>query len=166
MAGRPENEAHRMSLERTSDTTLVITRTLRAPPAIVFEAWTNPDYVRRWWAPLSRGVTLTECDADLRPGGEYRYVLTRGKERFAFYGKYLEITPPSRLVYTQIFEPFPDAEARITVSFEADGGYTRLVSREVYPSKVALDGALHSGMEDGARETFQQLDELVASMPD
>ncbi len=152
------------SLERTSDKEIVIARTFRAPAQIVFDAWTKPEYVRRWWAPESRGVTLVQCDADLRPGGAYRYVLARGKaERFAFSGKYLEIARPTRLVYTQSFEPVP-GEAVVTVSFEERGGSTTLVAHELYPSKEALDGALASGMEDGMRETFDQLDELVASL--
>ena len=103
-------------------------------------------------------------DADLRPGGAYRYVLARGEaERFAFSGKYVEIAPPTRLVYTQSFEPIP-GEAVVTVSFEERDGSTTVVAHEIYPSKEALDGALESGMEDGLRETYDQLDELVASL--
>jgi uncharacterized protein YndB with AHSA1/START domain len=152
------------SLKRTSDREIVITRTFRAPAQIVFDAWTRPEHVKRWWAPRSRGVTLVECDADLRPGGAYRYVLGRGKqEQFAFSGKYLEITRPTRLVYTQSLEPMPD-EAVVTVTFEERDGATTLVAHEVYPSKEVLDGVLASDMEHGMRETFDQLDELVASL--
>ena len=105
-----------------------------------------------------------ECDADVRAGGAYRYVLARGKaERFAFSGKYVEIARPTRLVYTQSFEPMP-GEVAVTVSFEERDGSTTLVSRELYPSKEALDAALSSGMEDGMRETFEQLGQLVASL--
>jgi uncharacterized protein YndB with AHSA1/START domain len=162
--GEPMNR-HRTSMERTSDKEIVITRTFRAPAHIVFDAWTKPELVRRWWAPKSRGVTLVQCDADVRPGGAYRYVLARGKaERFAFFGKYLEIARPTRLVYTQSFEPIPDGEAVVTVSFEERDGSTMLVAHELYPSKEVLDGALTSGMEEGMRETFDQLDELVASL--
>jgi uncharacterized protein YndB with AHSA1/START domain len=94
----------RTSIERTSATEVVITRSFRAPADIVFEAYTDPQYVKLWWAPASRGVTLVQCEADVRPGGSYRYVLARGKaERFAFYGKYIEIARPTRLVYTQTF---------------------------------------------------------------
>jgi uncharacterized protein YndB with AHSA1/START domain len=151
-------------MERTSDTEIVITRTFRAPPDIVFDAWTKPEHVRRWWAPASRGVTLVECDADVRPGGAYRYVLARGDtERYAFSGKYREIARPTRLVYTQSFEPMPGA-AVVTVSFEERDGSTVLVAHEVYPSKEALDAALASGMEEGMRDTMDQLDELVASL--
>jgi uncharacterized protein YndB with AHSA1/START domain len=157
---------NRTSLEQTSDREIVLSRRFRAPPPVVFAAWTKPEFVKRWWAPASRGASVLECDADVRPGGEYRYVTAVGPEhRFTFFGKYLEVVPPSRLVYTQIFEPFPDAEVIVTVSFEAREGSTLLVSRELYPSKEALEGAMASGMEDGVRETFEQLDELVASLP-
>jgi uncharacterized protein YndB with AHSA1/START domain len=150
-------------MERTSDREIVITRTFRAPAHIVFDAWTKPEYVKRWWAPLSRGVTMAQCDADVRPGGAYRYVLARGTDRFAFSGKYVEITRPTRIVYTQSFEPMP-GEAVVTVSFDERDGSTALVAHELYPSKEALDGALGSGMESGMRETYDQLDELVASL--
>jgi len=161
--GEPMKQ-NRTSMDRTSDREIVIKRTFRAPAEIVFDAFTKPEHVRRWWAPKSRGVTLVECDADVRPGGAYRYVLARGKaERFAFSGKYLEIARPTRLVYTESFEPMP-GEAVVTVSFEERDGSTTLVSHELYPSKEALDAALSSGMEDGMRETFEQLEELVASL--
>lgn len=156
---------NRTSMELTSDKELVITRTFRAPAHIVFDAWTKPEYVKRWWAPASRGVTLVECEADLRPSGEYRYVLGRGdNERFAFFGKYMEITRPTRLVYTQIFEPFPDAAVIVTVSFEERDGSTKVVSHELYPSAETREMALASGMEDGMRETYEQLDQLVMSL--
>lgn len=157
---------NRTTLERTTDREIVIEHTFHAPAAIVFDAWTRPEFVRRWWAPQSRGVTLVQCDAELRPGGTYRYVLARGEsERFAFSGKYLEIARPTRLVYTQCFEPAAEAgEAVVTVSFEERDGSTRLVAHELYPSKDVLDGVLASGMEDGMRETFDQLEELVVSL--
>ncbi len=153
------------SLERTSDCELVMRRAFRAPADIVFDAYTKPEYVRLWWAPKPRGVTMAQCDADVRPGGRYRYVLARGEtERFAFSGKYLEVTRPTRLVYTQTFEAFPDGEAIVTVRFEERDGVTTLVAHDRYPSKEVLDGALASGMEDGARESFEQLAQLVASL--
>lgn len=162
--GEPMN-LNRTAMELTSDTEIVIRRTFPAPADIVFDAWTKPEHVRRWWAPKSRGVTLVQCEADLRPGGTYRYVLARGEAVVcAFYGKYLEIACPTRLVYTQIFEPFPDAEVVVTVSFAERDGSTTLVAHERYPSKESCAAALASGMEDGLRETFDLLDELVTSL--
>lgn len=162
-AGEPMNPG--TSLERTSDRDLLWTRTFAAPAAIVFDAYTKPEFVRRWWAPKSRDVTMVQCDVDLRPGGSYRYVLERGNgERFVFYGKYLEIGRPTRLVYTQTFAPFPEVESVLTVSLDERGGATTLVAHERYPSKAALDGTLATGMGDGAREAFDELAELVESM--
>jgi len=160
---------NRTTMELPSDTEIVITRTLGARASIVFDAWTKPEHLRRWWAPKSRGVTFVQCDVDLRPGGTYRYVLTHGgAEPFAFLGKYIEIDRPARLVYTQCFEPSPGVampgEAVITVTFEERDGSTTLVAREVYPSKEVRDGVLESGMEGGMRETFEQLEELVGSL--
>lgn len=163
MAATRRSEAPRTTTERTSDRELVITRTFRAPAEIVFEAYTNPEHVRRWWAPASRDVVVVSCDAEVRPGGSYRYVLRKGDDTFAFSGAYVEIARPTRLVYTQRFEPMP-GEATITVAFEERGGATTLRATEVYPSKEALDAALASGMEDGMFETFDQLDELVVTL--
>ncbi|MFP2906246.1 SRPBCC family protein [Pyxidicoccus sp. 3LFB2] len=145
---------------------IVITRTFNAPPRIVFQAWTQPELVKRWWAPKSLGVSVVSCEADVREGGTYRYVLKpEGADAFAFSGRYTEVSPHSRLVYTQAFEPMAGAgEAVIHVTFEERDGKTRLVSREQYPSKEARDGALASGMEQGMRETLDQLDALVPTL--
>ncbi|HEY9227238.1 MAG TPA: SRPBCC domain-containing protein, partial [Gemmatimonadaceae bacterium] len=130
------------SIQRTSDRELVITRTFNGPPHIVFDAWTRADFVRRWFAPKSLGVTMASCEADVRVGGTYRYVLdTTANGRCAFSGEYQEITPPSRLVYTTFFEPqglgrVPELPAAVvTVTFEERDGKTYLTSRELYPSK-------------------------------
>lgn len=152
------------SLDRTSDTEIVITRLLRASPRAVFRAYTEATLVARWWAPASRGVRVIECTAEVRPEGRYRYVLGRGPDQqFAFSGRYLEVIEPSRLVYTQSFEPMP-GETTVTVTLEPREGGTWFVSHEVYPSKAILDQVLSTGMADGARETFEQLDALVASL--
>jgi uncharacterized protein YndB with AHSA1/START domain len=100
----------------------------------------------------------------VRPGGKYRYVLGRGAERMAFSGEYREVVPPTRLVYTNVFEAFPGAAAIVTVTFEEKGGVTQLTSRELYPTKEALEMALASGMEDGMRETMDLLDALVVEL--
>jgi uncharacterized protein YndB with AHSA1/START domain len=154
-------------LKLMGDREIMISRTFNAPAKIVFDAWTKPELVRRWWAPKSHGVTVAGCEADLRAGGAYRYILKGDRVgEIAFSGTYREVTPHSRLVYTQVFEPMAQAGAVVvTVTFEEDGeGKTHLVSREVYPSKEAREGALAAGMEHGMRETIDQLDELVASL--
>jgi uncharacterized protein YndB with AHSA1/START domain len=157
---------NRTSMELEGDRTIVITRTFDGPPRVVFEAWTQPEHVRRWWAPKSRGVSLVGCDADVRVGGRYRYVLRHDQGgEFAFSGEYTEIVRPSRLVYTQVFEPMADAgAATITVTFEERGSKTFLASREEYPSAAVRDATIASGMEHGMREAMDQLDELVSSL--
>ncbi|MBM7117104.1 SRPBCC family protein [Archangium primigenium] len=157
---------NRTSVELHGEREIIISRTFNAPARIVFDAWTRPEFVKRWWAPQSLCVTLVGCEADVRVGGAYRYQLrTPDGNAFAFSGRYTEITPPSRLVYTQVFEPMAEAgEMRITVTFDEREGKTHLVSHEVYPSAEARAGALASGMETGMLETMDQLDALVASL--
>ncbi len=172
MVAGKEGEAATMnqtSLELKGDREIVIARTFNGPARIVFDAWTRPELVSRWWAPGSRGVAI--CDAAVRAGGSYRYVirLDRGGE-FAFSGKYIEVTPHSRLVYTEIFEPTAsganpgDAEVIVTVTFDERDGKTHLVSNSLCPSKEVRDAIIASGMEHGMRETMDQLEELVASL--
>jgi len=159
------------SMDLEGDREIVIARTFNGPARIVFDAWTKPELVKRWWAPRSHQVSVVACDAEVRVGGGYRYVLRldTGSE-FAFSGKYTEVTPHSRLVYTQIFEPTAsganpgDDEVIITVTFEGHDGKTHLVSRSLCPSKEVRDTIIASGMEHGMRETMEQLDELVASL--
>jgi uncharacterized protein YndB with AHSA1/START domain len=159
------------TLELQGDREIVISRTFNGPARIVFDAWTKPELVMRWWAPKSLGVSMISCDAEVRVGGRYRYVFRhRTGAALAFSGKYLEVAPPSRLVYTQIFEPTADgadpgdAEVLITVTFEERDGRTHLVSRSLCPTKEIRDAIISSGMETGMRETMDQLDELVATL--
>ena len=128
----------------------------------MFQAWTTPELFRRWWVPKSFGVTLLSCEADVRAGGTYRFVFGHGdSEPMAFFGKYLEVIPPSRLVWTN--EESSEG-AVTTVTFEEKGGQTLLVMHDLYPSKEALDGAIASGSTGGMCETFEQLDELVVTL--
>jgi uncharacterized protein YndB with AHSA1/START domain len=153
-------------VERTSDRELVVIRTFNAPVHIVFDAWTKPELLKRWWAPKSFGVSLFECEQNLRVGGAYRFAFGRDpKNPEVFSGRYLEVDPPSRLVLTQVYEPKAHiGEAVVTATFEASQGRTRLTLRQLFPSKEALEGALASGMERGMRVTLDQLDELVVSI--
>ncbi len=147
--------------ERTSDRELVVTRTVDGPARLVFEAWARPDLFQRWWAPKSFGVTLISYEADVRTGGTYRLVSDHPSlaQPMAFFGRYLEVTPPHRIVWTN--EEGGGDGAITTVSFEAADGATRVVVHELYPSKEALDEAIASGSTSGWGEQFAQLDELV-----
>ena len=152
------------SVQRASDIELVWRHSLKATPAVVFDAYTKPELVKRWWAPKSRGLEVLQCEADVRVGGAYVYALAReGKVVVTFTGRYLEINRPHRVVYTVAMAPFPD-EIVATVTFTEKDGVTELVAREVYPSKAVLDQAIASGMESGAMETFGNLAELVETL--
>jgi uncharacterized protein YndB with AHSA1/START domain len=158
----PRNET---IVVRTSDRELTVSRTFNAPAHIVFEAWTKPELLKRWWAPKSFGVALFECEQDLRVGGAYRFAFGRDPNNpEVFLGRYLEVDPPSRLVLTQLYERMAHVgEAIVTADFEDIEGRTHLTLRQLFPSKEALEGALASGMERGMRITLDQLDALVTS---
>jgi len=165
MDARKESEPtpmkSRTTVERKSEREIVVTRTINGPARIVFEAWTKPELFKRWWVPKSMGVSLLSCEMDVRVGGTYRLVFGHGaSESMAFYGTYIEVTPHSRLVWTN--EEGGDGGAVTTVTFEEQGGKTLVVLRDLYPSKEALDAAI--GSTDGMPETFEQLDELVVTL--
>ena len=154
-------EGDRTTVKRKSDRELVVTRTFDGPARLVFEAWTKPELLKRWWAPKSAGVSLISCEADVRAGGSYRFEFGHeGSTLMAFYGKYIEVIPYSRLVWTN---EESDDGAVTTVTFEEKGGKTLLVMRELYPTKEALDASI-AGMEGGMSETFAQLDELLVTL--
>ena len=147
---------NRTTVERTSERELVVTRTFDGPARIVFEAWTQPDLFRRWWVPKSLGMSLRSCEMDVRVGGTYR--LEFEPDGVAFFGTYLEVTPHSRLVWSN--EEGGEGGPVTTVTFEETGGRTLLVMHELHPSKEALDAA-GTGAADATVESFAQLDELL-----
>lgn len=151
------------SVERRSERELVVTRTFDYPARIVFDAWTKPELLLRWWAPKSCGVALVQCDMDVRVGGGYRFVFHHAAAAgpMEFFGRYLEVVPHSRLVWTN--EEGGEGGQITTVSFEESGGKTLVVMHELYPSKEALDEAVASGSTCGFEESFEQCDELFAT---
>ena len=149
------------TVERKSERELVVTRTFNGPARLVFEAWTNPKLFRQWWVPKSMGMTLYSCEMDVRVGGKYRLEFSQDPENpMAFFGTYLEVTPHSRLVWTN---EESDEGSVTTVTFAEKGGKTLLVMHELYPSKEALDAAV-AGMEGGMPESSAQLDELLVTL--
>ena len=150
--------------ERTSDRELVVTRTFNGPARIVFEAWTRPELFQRWWVPKSCGATMISCEQDVRVGGTYRLVFSHpaAPTPIEVFGTYLEVTPHSRLVWTN--EEGGESGQVTTVTFEERGGKTLLVMHDLYPTKGALDDAIASGSTSGTSETFEQLDELLVSL--
>ena len=170
MSPTRENEPspmnNRTTAERTSDRELVVTRTFNASPRTVYEAWTTPELMKQWWAPKSFGITMISCEMDVRVGGGYRLVFQIGSDaskQMAFFGKYLEVKPGSRLVWTND-EGGADGGAITTVTFEEKGGKTAVVMHDLYPSKEALEAAVASGATSGNCETFDQLDQLLVTL--
>jgi len=155
-----------MQVTTPSDREIVLTRAFDAPRELVFEAWTNPDHVRHWWG--LRESTMLLCEADVRPGGSWRYVTTAedGAE-VPFTGVYQEVTPPERLVYTEMYdvEPFNSGDPAVnTVAFTPDEGGTLVTVITVYPSKEVRDFALSTGMEAGAAESYDRLAEHLTTL--
>ena len=149
------------TVERTSEREFVVTRTFDAPARLVYEAWTKPELLKQWWAPKSMGAVLSACEIDARTGGGYRITFGDGPDAATFFGKYLEVTPPSRLVWTN--EEAGDGGSITTVTFEEKDGRTLLVMHDLYASKEALDAAIASGSTCGMDETLAQLEALLAA---
>ncbi len=147
--------------ERTSERELVVRRAVDGPARLVFEAWTKAELFQRWWVPKSFGLTLLSCEMDVRVGGQYRLVFQHGESTMAFFGTYREVTPHSRLVWTN--EEGEDGVTVTTVTFDERDGKTWLVVHDLYPSKDALDAAIASGSTGGLPDQLDQLDELLAS---
>ncbi|MEZ6028787.1 MAG: SRPBCC domain-containing protein [Hyphomonadaceae bacterium] len=164
MAANGGSENNATTMERTSDRETTVTRTINAPARIVFEAWTNPEHFKRWWTPKSYGMTIRSCEIDARTGGGYKLMISHPQyapEPMPFFGWYLEVTPPSQLVWTN--EEGGEAGPVTTVTFEEKDGRTLIVMRDLYPSKEALDAAMESGSTGGFEETFDQLEAFLAA---
>ena len=148
--------------ERKSDRELVVTRTVNGPARLVFQAWTRPELFRQWWVPKSFGLTLLSCDMDVRVGGGYRLVFKHpaSGEPMAFFGKYIEVIPNARIVWSN--DESPDG-AVTTVTLEEKDGKTLIVMHDLYPTKEALDAAMESGSTSGFSETFEQLDAFLVA---
>ncbi len=154
--------ANPTSVERKGDRELIVTRTFDAPPNVVYQAWTQADLFQRWWMPKSAsGVTLVSCSMDVRTGGRYRLEFSAGgSDTMAFHGKYLEVVPNQRIVWTN---DEGEEGAVTTVTFVDEGGKTILTFQEIYPSSEALEEALQ-GSAAALPEQMDQLDTLLVSM--
>lgn len=152
----------RTTTERTSDRELVVTRTFSAPRTIVFKAWSDAEIFKRWWVPKSAPVKMLSCDMDVRTGGTYTLVFSHpdAPEPMAFFGTYIDVVPPSRIVWTN--EEAGEAGQVTTVTFEEHGARTLVVMHDLYPSKDALDEAIASGSTGWNGEIFEQLDAVLA----
>jgi uncharacterized protein YndB with AHSA1/START domain len=147
-----------------SDHEIRMTRLFDAPRHLVFEAMTKPEHVRRWWGCLGTGYSVPVCEIDFRPGGRWRFVNRHPKGEAAFHGEYQEIAPPSRVVFTEIFEDFPDVVSVVTAELSDEGGKTRLTATVRYPSTEVRDMVMSTGMSTGAGISYDRLEDLVAEL--
>ena len=158
-----ESTKRRTTVERKSERELVVSRTFDGPARLVFEAWTQPDLFKRWWVPKSAGISMLSCELDVRTGGTYRLVFSVGASKtMEFFGRYIEVIPGARIVWTN--DEGGHGGPVSTVTFEEKGGQTLVVVNDLYPSKEALDAEVGSGSTNAMPETFDQLDELLATL--
>ena len=147
-----------------SDREIRITRLFDAPRHLVFEAMTKPEHIKRWWGRLGEGYSVPVCEVDLRPGGAWRFVSRHPKGEAAFHGVYREITPPDRMVYTEVLEPYPEPGSEVTVILTDENGKTRLTVTALYPSLDVRDVVLKSGMEKGAAISYDRLEDVAKEL--
>jgi|SRR5579883_2328221 len=162
-ANQQELTRNETTVDRKSDRELVVTRVFNGPVHLVFDAWTKPELLQRWWAPKSFGIAFLSCEADARTGGKYHFVFSHPstKEPMSFFGRYLEVVPPARIVWTN--EEGGESGAVTTVTFVDRGDTTHVTMHDLYPSKEALDQAIASGSTSGCSEQFNQLDEVLTT---
>lgn len=160
----PTANSQTFSVTTAGDTDIVITRLFAAPRALVYECLTNPEHIRRWWGNLGDGYSVPVCEMDARPGGKWQFVNRHADGDAAFYGEVLEMDPPTRLVHTEIFEPFPDAVSVITTTLTEEQGQTRFTAVCRYPSAEVRSMVLGSGMEYGAAQSYDALEALALSL--
>lgn len=161
LGSNPANQGT-FEVSTPSDGEIRLTRLFDAPRELVFQAMTRPEHVRRWWGQLGEGYSVPVCEIDLRPGGRWRFVNRHPRGEAAFHGKFREIDPPARLVYTEIFEEFPDSVSVVTAEFAEEGGKTRLTATVRYPSAEVRDLVLGTGMARGAGISYDRLEDLLA----
>jgi uncharacterized protein YndB with AHSA1/START domain len=147
-----------------SDDEIRLTRLFDAPRALVFDAMTKPEHVKQWWGRLGEGDSVPVCEIDLRPGGAWRFVNRHPKGEAVYYGEYVEVVRPDRLVFTEIFADFPDSPSVVTSVFTEEDGKTRLTATVRYPSKDVRDMVMATGMARGAGISYDRLEELVATL--
>ncbi len=164
MAVKSAANSQTFVLTTPSDREIRMTRLFDAPRRLVFEAMSKPEHITQWWGQLGDGYSVPVCEADVRPGGKWRYVNRHPKGEAEFYGVYREVAPPDRMVFTEIFAPFPDAESIVTVELKDENGKTRFTITSQYPSREVRDMVLKSGMERGAAISYDRLEEVAAAL--
>ena len=157
--------SHTFRCTTPSDSEITLTRLFDAPRDLVWTAMTKPEHIKRWWGILGEGYSVPVCEMELRVGGRWRFQ-GRGPEGDypAFYGEIKELDPPARMVYTEIFEPFPDGGSLVTSTLEEEDGKTRLTVTARYDSRATRDMVLQTGMEKGAATSYDRLEEVARSL--
>lgn len=164
MAGSGAANSETFGVATPSERQIVLTRMFDAPRDVVFEAMSKPEHVRRWWGILGAGYSVPVCEVDLRPGGSWRYVNQTPHGDVAFYGVYKEVSPPDRIVFTEIFEMYPDTESLVEVVLEDEGGRTRFTLTATYPTVEVRDQVIASGMSGGAAISYDRLEEVASEI--
>jgi uncharacterized protein YndB with AHSA1/START domain len=147
-----------------SDTDIRMTRLFDAPRELVFQAMTQPEHVKRWWGQLGEGYSVPVCEIDLRVGGKWKFVNRHPKGEVTFYGEYREISPPDRMVHTEIFADYPDTVSVVTTLLTEEHGKTRLTATVRYPSKEVRDMVMSTGMEHGAGISYDRMEDLLGAL--
>jgi len=161
MLASPGVNSATFTVTTPSDDEIRMTRLFDAPPALVFEAMSRPEHVREWWGRLGEGYSVPVCEIDLRVGGTWKFVNRHPHGEATFYGEYLEIDAPGRLVFTEIFADFPDSPSTVTSELVAEGAKTRFTATVRYASKEVRDMVMATGMARGAAVSYDRLDDLV-----
>ena len=147
-----------------SEREIRMTRLFNAPRHLVWEAMSKPEHIKRWWGCLGQGYSVPVCEVDLRPGGKWRFVNRHPKGEAEFYGEYREVVPPERVVFTEIFAPFPDAGSLVTAVLTEENDKTRLTVTAHYPSLEVRDMVIGTGMAKGAAASYDRLEEVTAEL--
>jgi uncharacterized protein YndB with AHSA1/START domain len=163
-ASRAAANGSSFTVSLPSDTEIRMSRLFDAPRRLVFEAMTQPEHVKEWWGRLGDGYSVPVCEIDLRVGGAWRFVNKHPNGEAAFHGEYLEIVPPSRLAFTEIFEEFPDSVSVVTTDLTEEGGKTRMSVTCRYESQAVRDMVKSTGMEEGAAISYDRLEDLVIAL--
>jgi uncharacterized protein YndB with AHSA1/START domain len=164
MAAKPTANSHTLEATLPADREIRLTRLFNAPRQLVFEAMNKPEHVRRWWGNLDEHHSVVVCEIDFRPGGKWRFTSRTPRGDVTFYGEYREIDAPERVVFTEIFEPYPDAPSLVTALLTEEGGKTRLTVTAEYPSREVRDMVVKTGMSEGAAESYDRLEDVVLEM--
>ena len=147
-----------------SEREIKMTRLFDAPRHLVWEAMSKPEHIKRWWGCLGQGYSVPVCEVDLRPGGKWRFVNRHPKGEAEFYGEYREVVPPERVVFTEIFAPFPDAGSLVTAVLTEENDKTRLTVTAQYPSLEVRDMVIGTGMAKGAAASYDRLEEVATEL--